>query len=61
MLRMSDSLWYPASDYRMPRSIDNWTWTAAPRRDGVSVVVQSYLGYEIDVVRKKVSHLLRVP
>jgi len=61
VLRMSDSLWYPASDYRTPRSIDNWTWTAAPRRDGVSVVVQSYLGYEIDTVRKKVSHLLRVP
>ena len=60
ILRMTDSLWYPATDYRSPRSIDNWTWTAEPRRDGVAVVVQSYLGYEIDAVRDKVQHLLRV-
>ena len=50
---LSDSLWYPAQDYRTPRSLDDWSWAAPPSRDGVAVVVESYLGYEPDAVRQK--------
>jgi glycosyltransferase involved in cell wall biosynthesis len=57
VLRMSDSLWYPAHDYRSPRSIENWTWTDVGVQDGVTVVVQSYLGYDTGIVRAKVLEL----
>jgi hypothetical protein len=53
VLRLTDSLWYPAQDYRTPRSLDDWRWAAKPSRDGVAVVVQSYLGYEPGAVRQK--------
>jgi hypothetical protein len=53
VFRMTDSLWYPADDYRTPRSLGDWSWTAPPSREGIAVVVQSYLGYEPRAVREK--------
>ena len=58
VLRLTDSLWYAAEAYRVPQSIGNWTWTADQRADGVTVVVQSYLGYEVAAIRRKLSELL---
>jgi len=57
VLRLSDSLWYPASDYRSPRGLDDWTWSNTTDNTGVAVVVQSYLGYDIEAVRDKVRDL----
>jgi Family of unknown function (DUF6492) len=57
VLRMSDSLWYDATDYRLPRTLENWTWTERTDRDAVAVVVQSYLGYDVRSVRAKILQL----
>jgi hypothetical protein len=57
VMRMTDSLWYGADAYRVPRDIETWTWTAEQRRDGVAVVVQSYLGYDMTAVRRKLVEL----
>jgi hypothetical protein len=59
VMRISDSLWCPPDDYRVPRALDNWIWSPAPAEDGVAVVVQSYLGYKIEDIRARVRQLSR--
>jgi hypothetical protein len=59
VMRLTDSLWYQEEAYRVPHTIKNWTWAAKPRRDGVAVVVQSYLGYDVATVRDRYLELTR--
>ena len=51
VLRLSHSLWRPSADYLIPRDLENWDVERVfeSDADGVAVVVQSYLGYELEV------------
>jgi hypothetical protein len=59
VLAMSDSLWYPPADYRVPRALADWTWTRAATECGVAVVVQSYLGYKVEDIRARLRQISR--
>jgi len=56
VLRLSQSFWQPASEYRVTRDLSNWDPEATFRSkgDGVAIVVQSYLGYSVDEVARLV-------
>jgi len=60
LLSLSDSLWQPYENYRIPRSLDNWNVDNAfsNQGQGIAVVVQSYLGYPVKDVRNKVDHYI---
>lgn len=58
LLSLNESLWRPADDYRIPRNLANWDVDSAftETSPGIAVVVQSYLGYSVADVLKKVRH-----
>ena len=58
VLCMSDSLWLPPESYLDGRSLASWNIAGAAASEGVAVVVQSYLGYPVAAVRRKVTELL---
>jgi hypothetical protein len=56
VLRLTQSLWQPADEYIRARSLSNWNPAEifVSDRDGVAVVVQSYLGYNVVELAQKV-------
>ena len=61
VLRLSQSLWLPAVEYREPRDLFNWDPGAIFGREseGVAVVVQSYLGYRVADVAERIKTYAR--
>jgi hypothetical protein len=60
VLRMSESLWLPVESYLDRRNLTSWKITPASSKEGVAVVVQSYLGYAIEDVRNKADAMLNL-
>jgi hypothetical protein len=61
LLRFTRSLWRPSSDYLEPRELSNWDMEAIfdVEAEGLAVVVQSYLGYPVsDIARRLRPYLL---
>ena len=60
LLNLSDSLWRPAIDYRNPRNLANWDVDRvfSGINQGVAVVVQSYLGYSVTDVSRKIQRYI---
>lgn len=50
VLRLTDSLWLPSECYLDGRDLASWSPAASEAREGVALVVQSYLGYPADQV-----------
>jgi hypothetical protein len=61
VLRLTQSLWQPAVEYREPRDLFNWNPGTIFGREseGVAVVVQSYLGYPAADVAEKIKPYIR--
>ena len=60
LLCLTDSLWQPALDYRIPRSLVDWNVSRAfdAQSPGIAIVIQSYLGYPVDDVREKINRYI---
>jgi hypothetical protein len=61
LLRLSQSLWLPADDYATPRGLPDWhpDEIFELEKEGVAVVVQSYLGYPIGEIADKIGRFVR--
>jgi hypothetical protein len=61
VLRLSQSLWQPADQYVVPRDLSNWNPMAIfdSGEEGIAVVVQSYLGYPVADIAKRVDRFLK--
>jgi hypothetical protein len=61
VLRLSQSLWQPADQYVVPRDLSNWNPKAIfdSGEEGIAVVVQSYLGYPVADIAKRVDRFLK--
>jgi hypothetical protein len=56
VLRLTESLWLPADQYRHPRNLSTWDpgLTFGNQREGIAIAVQSYLGYSVEKVASKI-------
>jgi len=56
VLRLTESLWQSAAEYKIPRDLSNWDLDNIfnSNGNGVAVVVQSYLGYPVADIAKKI-------
>lgn len=61
VLRLSESLWQPADQYVVRRDLSNWNPGAIfdSAEEGIAVVVQSYLGYPVADIAKRVDPFLK--
>ena len=61
LLRLSQSLWLPAEAYATPRGLSDWhpDEIFEVEREGVAVVVQSYLGYPVGEIADKIGRFVR--
>lgn len=60
VLRLSQSLWQPADQYVVPRDLSNWNpgLIFNSGEEGIAVVVQSYLGYPVAEIAKRIDPFL---
>lgn len=60
VLRFSQSLWQPSEKYLSPRDLANWDPQEVfdVDKEGVAVVVQSYLGYPVSGIAQRVAPFL---
>jgi hypothetical protein len=60
VLRLSRSLWQPADQYVVHRDLSNWNPVSIFDSDdeGIAVVVQSYLGYPVPEIKKRIDRFL---
>ena len=60
LLRLTDSLWQPEDDYITPRNLENWEVASVFARndEGIAIVIQSYLGYPVDEIARKIAPFL---
>jgi len=60
VLRLSQSLWQPANQYVVSRDLSNWQPNLIfdSSDEGIAVVVQSYLGYPVADIAKRISPFL---
>lgn len=61
VLRLSQSLWQPANQYVVPRDLSSWNPGSIfdSEEEGIAVVVQSYLGYPVADIAKRVAPFLK--
>ena len=60
VLRLSQSLWQPANQYVVFRDLSNWKpdLIFGSSDEGIAVVVQSYLGYPVADIAKRINPFL---
>lgn len=60
VLRLSRSLWQPSDQYLVPRNLSNWNPESIfdSGEEGIAVVVQSYLGYPVAEIAKRIDPFL---
>lgn len=61
LLRLSQSLWLPADAYATPRGLSDWhpEEVFEVEREGLAIVVQSYLGYPVGEIADKIGRFVR--